>query len=306
MGMSAFYAGAGSDDDESVRTIHRARELGIDFIDTAEMYGPFENEELVGRATAGRREEFVIASKFGILSHRHGGERRIDGSPENLRMAIEGTLRRLDTDHVDLYYQHRIDPATPIEETVGALGELVEEGKVRHIGLSEAAPETIRRAHATHPITALQSEYSLWTRDPEEEILPLLRELGIGFVAYSPLGRGFLAGRFRDRAALEAEADFRASNPRFTEGNFEQNLRILDEVEAVAGELEATPAQVALAWVLAQGNDIAPIPGTKRVARLEENAAADTLELSAAQLERLSSIGPAAGDRYADMSSVGR
>jgi aryl-alcohol dehydrogenase-like predicted oxidoreductase len=306
MGMSAFYAGAGSNDDESVRTILRARELGIDFIDTAEMYGPYDNEELVGRAIAGRRGEFVVATKFGILSHRHGGERRIDGSPENLRIAIEGSLRRLDTDHIDLYYQHRIDPATPIEETVGALGELVEEGKIRHIGLSEAAPETIRRAHATHPITALQSEYSLWTRDPEEEILPLLRELGIGFVAYSPLGRGFLAGRFRDRAALEAEGDFRASNPRFTEGNFEQNLRILGEVEAVAGELDATPAQVALAWVLAQGDDIAPIPGTKRVARLEENAAADALELSAAQLERLSSIGPAAGDRYADMSSVGR
>jgi aryl-alcohol dehydrogenase-like predicted oxidoreductase len=306
MGMSAFYAGAGSDDEESVRTIHRARELGIDFIDTAEMYGPYTNEELVGRAIAGRRDEFVVASKFGILSHRHGGERRIDGSPENLRTAIEGSLSRLGTDHVDLYYQHRIDPGTPIEETVGALGELVEEGKIRHIGLSEAAPETIRRAHGTHPITALQSEYSLWTRDPEAEILPLVRELGIGFVAYSPLGRGFLAGRFRERAALESEGDFRASNPRFTEGNFESNLRILDEVEDVAGEIGATPAQVALAWLLAQGDDIAPIPGTKRVERLEENAAADSLELSEAQLERLSSIGPAAGDRYADMSPLER
>ena len=306
MGMSAFYAGAGSDDDESVRTIHRALELGIDFIDTAEMYGPYANEELVGRAISGRRDEFVLASKFGILSHRDGGQRRIDGSPENLRTAIEGSLQRLGTDHVDLYYQHRIDPGTPIEETVGALAELVEEGKIRHIGISEAAPETIRRAHATHPITALQSEYSLWTRDPEEEILPLVRELGIGFVAYSPLGRGFLAGRFRDRAALEAEGDFRSSNPRFTEGNFEQNLRILDEVEAVAGELGSTPAQVALAWLLAQGDDIAPIPGTKRVERLEENAAADALELSPAQLERLTSIGPAAGDRYTDMSSIAR
>jgi aryl-alcohol dehydrogenase-like predicted oxidoreductase len=306
MGMSAFYAGAGSDDDESVRTIHRAKELGIDFIDTAEMYGPYTNEELVGRAIAGRREEFVVASKFGILSHRHGGERRIDGSPENLRTAIEGSLRRLGTDHLDLYYQHRIDPGTPIEETVGALADLVGEGKVRHIGLSEAAPETIRRAHATHPITALQSEYSLWTRDPEAEILPLVRELGIGFVAYSPLGRGFLAGRFRDRAALETEGDFRASNPRFLEGNFESNLRILDEVEAVAGEIGATPAQVALAWLLAQGDDIAPIPGTKRVERLEENATADTIELSEEQLERLSSIGPAAGDRYADMSPISR
>jgi aryl-alcohol dehydrogenase-like predicted oxidoreductase len=270
------------------------------------MYGPYTNEELVGRAIAGRRDEFVVASKFGILSHRHGGERRIDGSPENLRTAIEGSLSRLGTDHVDLYYQHRIDPGTPIEETVGALGELVEEGKIRHIGLSEAAPETIRRAHATHPITALQSEYSLWTRDPEAEILPLVRELGIGFVAYSPLGRGFLAGRFRERAALESEGDFRASNPRFTEGNFESNLRILDEVEDVAGEIGATPAQVALAWLLAQGDDIAPIPGTKRVERLEENAAADSLELSEAQLERLSSIGPAAGDRYADMSPLER
>ncbi len=306
MGMSAFYAGAGSDDDESVRTIHRALELGIDFIDTAEMYGPYANEELVGRAISGRRDEFVVASKFGILSHRDGGKRRIDGSPENLRTAIEGSLRRLGTDHVDLYYQHRIDPGTPIEETVGALAELVEEGKIRHIGLSEAAPETIRRAHATHPITALQSEYSLWTRDPEEEILPLVRELGIGFVAYSPLGRGFLAGRFRDRAALEAEGDFRSANPRFSEGNFEKNLRILDEVEAVAGELDATPAQVALAWLLAQGDDIAPIPGTKRVERLEENAAADALELGPTQLERLTSIGPAAGDRYADMSSIAR
>jgi aryl-alcohol dehydrogenase-like predicted oxidoreductase len=306
MGMSAFYAGAASDDEESVRTIRRARELGIDFIDTAEMYGPFTNEELVGRAIGGRRDEFVVASKFGILSHRHGGERRIDGSPENLRIAIEGSLKRLATDHVDIYYQHRVDLGTPIEETVGALGELVEEGKIRHIGLSEAAPETIRRAQATHPITALQSEYSLWTRDPEEEILPLLRELGIGFVAYSPLGRGFLAGRFRDRAALEAEGDFRSSNPRFTEGNFEDNLRILDEVEAVAGELEATAAQVALAWVLAQGDDIAPIPGTKRVDRLEENAAADSLVLSSEQIERLSAIGPAAGDRYADMSSINR
>jgi aryl-alcohol dehydrogenase-like predicted oxidoreductase len=304
--MSAFYAGAGSDDEESVRTIDRARELGIDFIDTAEMYGPYANEELVGRAIAGRRDEFVVASKFGILSHRHGGERRIDGSPENLRTAIEGSLQRLGSDHVDLYYQHRIDPGTPIEETVGALAELVEEGKVRHIGLSEAAPDTIRRAHATHPITALQSEYSLWTRDPEAEILPLVRELGIGFVAYSPLGRGFLAGRFRDRAALEAEGDFRASNPRFAEGNFETNLRILDQVEAVAAELGATPAQVALAWLLAQGDDIAPIPGTKRVERLEENAAADSLELSADQLARLSGIGPAAGDRYADMSPINR
>jgi aryl-alcohol dehydrogenase-like predicted oxidoreductase len=305
MGMSAFYAGAGRDEAESIRTIHRALELGVTLLDTAEMYGPYANEELVGRAIAGRRDEVALATKFGVLSHRRGGVRALDGSPENVRTALEGSLKRLGTDHVDLYYQHRIDPGTPIEETVGALAELVAEGKVRHIGLSEAAPETIRRAHATHPIAALQSEYSLWTRDPEAEILPLVRALGIGFVAYSPLGRGFLTGRWRSREDL-AEGDFRAENPRFAEGNFERNLRLADEVRAVAEEAGATPAQVALAWLLAQGEDVVPIPGTTRVARLEENAAADELRLTPEQLARLSALPPAAGDRYADMTTINR
>ena len=307
MGMSAFYSGAGTDDAESIRTIRRALDLGVTFIDTAEVYGPYTNEELVGRALAGRRDEVVLATKFGNLSHTRGAgdERRLDSSPENVRIALEGSLRRLGTDHVDLYYQHRVDPDTPIEETVGALSELVREGKVRHLGLSEAAPETIRRAHAVHPIAALQTEYSLWTRDPEAEILPLLRELGIGFVAYSPLGRGFLTGALRSRGQLEA-GDFRLNNPRFAEGNLEQNERIVDEVEAVAREVGATPAQVALAWLLAQGNDIAPIPGTKRVSRLEENAAADALDLTEGQLGRLRAIQPPVGDRYADMTPLNR
>ena len=305
MGMSAFYTGAGADDAESIRTIHRALDLGITFIDTAELYGPFTNEELVGRAIAGRRDEVVLATKFGVISHRHGGVRERDSSPENVRAAVEGSLGRLGTDRIDLYFQHRVDPGTPIEEVVGVLGELVAEGKVGHIGLSEAGPETIRRAHAAHPVTALQSEYSLWTRDPEAEILPLVRELGIGFVAYSPLGRGFLTGALRAPEQLDAD-DFRRTNPRFVEGNLEPNLRIVDEVEAVARESGATPAQVALAWLLAQGDDVAPIPGTKRVARVEENAAADILELTADQLTRLGSLPAPAGDRYADMSPIGR
>ena len=305
MGMSAYYTGAAVDDPESIRTIHRALDLGITFIDTAEVYGPYTNEELVGRALVGRRDEVVLATKFGLISHRDDDVREPDSTPANIRIAVAGSLKRLGTDHIDLYYQHRVDPDTPIEETVGVLSELVAEGKVRHIGLSEAAPETIRRAHAVHPVTALQTEYSLWTRDPEEEILPLVRELGIGFVAYSPLGRGFLTGRLRSRDQLDTD-DFRAGNPRFTEGNFEQNLRIVDEVETVAREAGATPAQVALAWLLAQGDDIAPIPGTKRVARLEENAAADELELTADQLARLAAIGPPVGDRYADMTPVNR
>jgi aryl-alcohol dehydrogenase-like predicted oxidoreductase len=305
MGMSAFYAGAGSDDAESIRTIHRALELGITFIDTAEIYGPYTNEELVGRAIAGRRDEAVLATKFGNITHRRGGRRGLDSSPENIRIALEGSLERLGTDHVDLYYQHRVDPETPIEETVGTLAELVQEGKIRHIGLSEAGAETIRRAHAVHPVAALQSEYSLWTRDPESEILPLVRELGIGFVAYSPLGRGFLTGRFRSAEELGSD-DFRRSNPRFLEANLAQNLRIVDEVEAVSADAGATPAQVALAWVLAKGDDIATIPGTKRVSRLEENAAADGLELTAEQLERLDAVPAPAGDRYADMTPIGR
>lgn len=305
MGMSAYYTGAGSDDAESIRTIHRALDLGVNFIDTAEVYGPYANEELVGRALAGRRTEVVLATKFGLISHRQGDALALDSTPENIRVAIEGSLRRLGTDYIDLYYQHRVDPATPIEDTVGALSDLIKEGKVRHIGLSEAAADTVRRAHAVHTVTAVQNEYSLWTRDPEAEILPLVRQLGIGLVAYSPLGRGFLTGQIRKLDQLGAD-DFRANNPRFAKGNFEQNLRIVDAVEAVAKEVGATPAQVALAWLLAQGDDIVPIPGTKRVARMDENAAATELELTAGQIARLSAIQPPVGDRYADMSRIGR
>jgi aryl-alcohol dehydrogenase-like predicted oxidoreductase len=305
MGMSAYYTGAGTDDRESIRTIHRALDLGVTFLDTAEIYGPYRNEELVGRAIADRRDQVVLATKFGFISHPGGEASRLNSSPENIRLAVEGSLRRLSVDHIDLYYQHRVDPNTPIEETVGALGELVTAGKIRYIGLSEAGAATIRRAHAVHPIAALQSEYSLWTRDPEAEVLPLLRKLGIGLVAYSPLGRGFLTGGLRSTDHL-ADGDWRMSNPRFADGNLQQNLRILDEVEAVARDVGATPAQVALAWLLAQGSDIAPIPGTKQVSRLEENVAADALELTEEQLERLTALAPAQGDRYADMTSIGR
>ncbi|MGH3538973.1 MAG: aldo/keto reductase, partial [Pseudonocardiaceae bacterium] len=261
MGMSFAYTGAGADDAESIRTIHRALDLGVTLVDTAEIYGPFTNEALVGRAIKGRRDEVVLATKFGMFSHAGGGAGTLDSSPANIRTAVEGSLRRLGTDRIDLYYQHRVDPHTPIEHTVGTVAELVAEGKVRHIGLSEAGVATIRRAHAVHPVTALQSEYSLWTRDPELAVLPLLRELRIGFVAYSPLGRGFLTGKIRSTEQLDA-TDFRATNPRFTGENFQRNLSIADEVEAIAAEVGATPAQVALAWLLAQGDDIAPIPGT--------------------------------------------
>src|ERR1700682_2924308 len=305
MGMSAYYTGKDTDDAESIRTIHRALDLGITLIDTAEVYGPYKNEELVGRALAGRRQEVVLATKFGNISHRNGDVLRRDSSPENIRIAVEGSLKRLGTDHVDLYYQHRVDTATPIEETVGALSDLVREGKVRYIGLSEAGPETIRRAHAVHPITALQTEYSLWTRDPEAEILPLVRELGIGFVAYSPLGRGFLTGQIRSLDQLDPK-DFRSSNPRFANGALEQNRWIADEVAAVAKEAGATPAQVALAWLLAQGHDIVPIPGTRRVSRVEENAAADSIKLTSDQVSRLGAIQPPVGDRYADMAPINR
>jgi aryl-alcohol dehydrogenase-like predicted oxidoreductase len=299
MGMSTAYTGAGTDDAESIRTIHRALDLGVTLIDTAEIYGPFTNEELVGRAIKGRRDDVVLATKFGLVSHTDGGPGNLDSSPANVRTAVEGSLRRLGTDRIDLYYQHRVDPNTPIEDTVGALAELVAEGKIRHIGLSEARPDTIRRAHAVHPVTALQSEYSLWTRDPEPNVLPVLRELGIGFVAYSPLGRGFLTGEIRSTADF-ADDDSRKTNPRFTGENFERNLRAVDEVEAVATEVGATPAQVALAWVLAQGDDIAPIPGTKRVARVEENTAADAIHLSPAQIDKLTNVTPAAGDHHSE------
>jgi aryl-alcohol dehydrogenase-like predicted oxidoreductase len=300
MSMSGYYNVGEGSDAESIRTIHRALELGVTHLDTAEIYGPFANEELVGRAIKDRRDKVVLATKFGIVSHAGGGAPRVgvlDSSPASIRVAVEGSLKRLGTDHIDLYYQHRVDPKTPIEDTVGALAKLVAEGKVRHIGLSEAGPATIRRAHAVHPITALQTEYSLWTRDPEAQLLPLLRELGIGFVPYSPLGHGFLTGNIRSPEDL-ADGDWRKTNPRFTGENFRRNLRIVDEVKAVAAEANATPAQIALAWLLARGDDIAPIPGTKRVARVEENTAADAIQLSATQIARLNELTPAAGARH--------
>ena len=297
MGMSTAFTGAGKDDAESIRTIHHALDLGVTLLDTAEVYGPYKNEELVGEAIKDRRGEVVLATKFGMISHVGEGPGHLDSSPANIRAALEGSLRRLGTDHVDLYYQHRVDPQTPIEDTVGALAELVSEGKVRHIGLSEAWVGTIRRAHAVHQITALQSEYSLFTRDQEDEVLPLLRELGIGFVAYSPLGRGMLTGTLRSLDQLD-DNDFRKTNPRFMGENFERNQRLVDEVEAVAAELGATPGQVALAWLLTKGDDIAPIPGTKRVSRIEENVGADGVELSSEQIDRLDKLPPAAGEHH--------
>jgi aryl-alcohol dehydrogenase-like predicted oxidoreductase len=305
MGMSAWYGA--TDDDESVATIHRALELGIDFLDTADIYGLGRNEQLVGRAIAGRRDEVVLATKFGNAVNEDGS-RRIDGRPEYVREAIDASLERLGVDHVDLYYQHRVDANTPIEETVGAMADLVAAGKVRHLGLSEASPETIRRAHAVHPITALQSEYSLWTRDPEEDVLATCRELGIGFVAYSPLGRGFLAGRFDSPDELDEE-DFRRRHPRFSGENLARNRRLAERVRELAAEKGVTPAQLALAWVLARGEDVVPIPGTKRRAYLEQNAAASEVPLTEEELARLDEAfppGAAAGPRYADMSSVGR
>ena len=305
MAMSGYYLDPTSSDAESIRTIQRAVELGVTHIDTAEIYGPYANEYLVGRALKGRRDGVVVATKFGFVSHAGGGPGALDSSPANIRTAVEGSLKRLGTDRIDLYYQHRVDPNTPIEDTVGALADMVQAGKIRHIGLSEAAPETIRRAHAVHPITAIQSEYSLWTRDPEAAVLPTLRELGIGLVPYSPLGRGFLTGQITSVDDLDPD-DIRRTHPRFAGENLAQNLRIVGEVRAVAAEVNATPAQVALAWVLAQGDDLAPIPGTKHVSRLEENVAADALVLSPAQLARLTAIAPPAGDRYADMTPIGR
>lgn len=305
MGISAFYAGAREDDEGGVRTIHRALDLGVNFLDTAEIYGPYVNEELLGRALAGRRSEAIVATKFGTIRHTDGDRPGLDGSAANVRLSVEGSLRRLGTDYIDLYYQHRMDPDTPIEETAAALAELVQEGKIRGYGLSEAGVETIRRAHAVHPVTAVQTEYSLWSRDPEAELLPVLRELGIGFVPYSPLGRGFLTGAIRSVDHLP-DGDFRKTNPRFLEGALEQNLRIVEAVEEVAAEAEATPAQVALAWLLAQGDDIAPIPGTRHVPRLEENVGADALALTEGQLDRLGALDAPVGDRYSDMTPLGR
>jgi aryl-alcohol dehydrogenase-like predicted oxidoreductase len=309
MGMSAFYGTA--DQDEGLRTIHRARELGITFLDTAQLYGPLTNESLVGEAIRGHRDEYVIATKFNYrMDHAVPGDMSSigpqDGSAEHVRSSVHGSLERLGTDHIDLYYQHRVDPNVPIEETVGALAELVAEGKVRYIGLSEAGPETIRRAHAVHPVTAVQSEYSLWSRDPEDGVLPTCRELGIGFVPYSPLGRGFLAGRFSSPDDLDA-GDWRRTGPRFTGDNLEANLRLAAKVKEIAAEKDVTPAQLALAWVLAQGDGIVPIPGTKRRTYLEQNAGAVDVELTKDDLARIEAEVPrAAGERYdeAGMRSV--
>jgi aryl-alcohol dehydrogenase-like predicted oxidoreductase len=307
MGMSEFY-GTG-DEAEATATIGRALDLGITFLDTADMYGPFTNERLVGKAIAGRRDEVVLATKFGNERREDGSRVGINGSPEYVRQACDASLERLGVDVIDLYYQHRVDPSVPVEETWGAMSELVSAGKVRQLGISEAAPETIRKAHATHPIAALQTEWSLWTRDPEENgVLDTVRELGIGFVAYSPLGRGFLSGSIRSIDDLEPD-DFRRHNPRFQGDNFQRNLELVDKVNALAAAKGVTASQVALAWLLAKGGDVVPIPGTKRVRYLEENAAADEVTLTADELQALEDafpVGATAGDRYPDMSTVHR
>ncbi|MBV9921200.1 MAG: aldo/keto reductase [Pseudonocardia sp.] len=307
MGMSEFYGDG--DESESLATIARALDLGITFLDTADMYGPFTNEKLVGRAIANRRDEVVLATKFGVERHEDGSRGGINGSPDYVRKACDASLQRLGVDHIDLYYQHRVDAAVPVEETWGALSELVAAGKVKHLGISEAAPATIRKAHATHPVTALQTEWSLWTRDPEENgVLDTVRELGIGFVAYSPLGRGFLSGAIRSIDDLEAN-DFRRHNPRFQGDNFAKNLALVDKVNELAAAKGITASQVALAWLLAKGDDVVPIPGTKRVRYLEENAAADDVRLTDEDLKALEDafpVGATAGERYPDMSTVNR
>jgi aryl-alcohol dehydrogenase-like predicted oxidoreductase len=306
MGMSEFYGSA--DEGEALATIGRALDLGITFLDTADMYGPFTNEQLVGRAISGRRDEVVLATKFGIVRSAEGGRIGISGDPDYVRSSCDASLQRLGVEQIDLYYQHRVDQETPIEETVGAMKELVEAGKVRYLGLSEAAPETIRKAHEVHRISALQTEYSLWSRDVEDGILPALRELGIGFVAYSPLGRGFLTGQIRRFEDLP-EGDYRRQSPRFQGENFDKNLELVDRVNEIAAEKGVTPGQLALAWLLRQGDDIVPIPGTKRREYLEENAAATDVTLTDEDLERIEDAAPkdvAAGERYADMSSVNR
>jgi aryl-alcohol dehydrogenase-like predicted oxidoreductase len=304
MGMSDFY-GAG-DDAESIATIHRALDLGVTFFDTSDMYGPHTNEVLVGKALAGHRDEAVIATKFGIVRDPdHRSNRAVNGRPDYVRQACDGSLSRLGVDHIDLYYQHRVDPDTPIEETVGAMAELVTQGKVRYLGLSEAAPATIRRAHAVHPISALQTEYSVWSRDPEQEILPTLRELGVGFVPYSPLGRGFLTGALRSLDDLD-EGDFRRYQPRFQGDNLADNVAIVEVIDQLASAKGCAPGQVALAFVHAAGRDVAPIPGTKHRSYLEENVAALDVELTEEDLAVLDTVAPAKGDRYADMTPVNR
>jgi aryl-alcohol dehydrogenase-like predicted oxidoreductase len=304
MGMSEFYGSA--DQDEATATIRRALDLGVNFVDTADMYGPFTNEKLVGAAIYGRRSEVVLATKFGNVRGENGERLGIRGDAAYVFESCDASLLRLGTDYIDLYYQHRVDQSVPIEETVGAMKELVDAGKVRHLGLSEASPETLRRAHAVHPITALQTEYSLWSRDPEDEILPTVRELGIGFVAYSPLGRGFLSGRFKSPEDF-GEGDFRSWHPRFQGENFQRNLELVERVKEIADEKGVMAGQLALAWVLAQGEDIVPIPGTTTIRHLEENIAAAEIELTAEDLQRLDEAAPkgiAAGERYADMSSI--